>query len=66
MATVNKASLRTEFDIVEGAPSIRCALGPTDRRAAPVRELSSLLMPVRATDGGVHGEGHHGQEQRHL
>ena len=63
MATVNKSSLRAEFDALKARFESLCAAG---KMSADSRALfDALLSAVRAVDGGVHGKAH-AQEQRQL
>ena len=63
MATVNKASLRTEFDALKARFESLCAAGkmPPESRALVRRPADA----VRAADGGVHGKAHP-EEPRQL
>ena len=63
MATVNKASLRAEFDALKARFEALCAAGKMPpRKSHPVRRPADA---VRAADGGVHGKAHR-EEPRQL
>ena len=63
MATVNKSSLRAEFDALKARFESLCAEG---KMSAESRALvDALLMLFELLMGGVHGKAH-AQKQRQL
>ena len=63
MATVNKASLRTEFDALKARFESLCAEGKMSPESRAL--VDAPADAVRAADGGVHGKAHP-EEPRQL